>query len=140
MVNRRRLLSDAVIWYNAFDVELKNQILRWIQNDQLKREGIDADNNVIGYYSLTTSFINPVKKFNSHYTLDDKGDFFRSMFVEVLSDRIIIDASSNSFREMQDQEWYNDRILNLTNEHIQLLKKELKIEYIKAVRKVLLGN
>jgi len=140
LVRRRRLLVGAVVWFEAFDTDLKNQIIRWIQDDQLRPKGIDADGEVIGFYSLTTSFINPIKKFNSHYTLEDTGSFYRSMFVQVLSDRILIDASSESYEEMQDQDWFTDRILNLTDENIQLLKTELKQKYIKAVRRVLFGT
>ena len=112
LVRRRRRLVDSVIWYEAFDTNLKDQIIRWIQDDQLRPKGIDADGDVIGFYSLTTSFINPIKKFNTHYTLEDTGSFYRSMFIQVLSDRIRIDASSESYKEMQDQEWFTDRILN----------------------------
>lgn len=140
LVRRRRRLVDSVIWYEAFDTNLKDQIIRWIQDDQLRPKGIDADGDVIGFYSLTTSFINPIKKFNTHYTLEDTGSFYRSMFIQVLSDRIRIDASSESYKEMQDQEWFTDRILNLTDENIQKLKTDLKSAYIKAVRKVLFGN
>lgn len=140
MVRRRRLLSDSLIWYNSFDPTLKTFILNLIKEDQLRRKGIDADGDVIGFYSLTTSFINPKKKFNTHYTLEDSGDFFRSMFVQVLSDRILIEANSESYREMQDQDWFTDRILNLTDGNIQLLKEQLKPKYIEAVKKVLFGN
>ncbi len=140
IVRRRRLLSDSLIWYNSFDPTLKTFILNLVKEDQLRRKGIDADGNVIGFYSLTTSFINPKKKFNTHYTLDDSGDFFRSMFVQVLIDRILIEANSESYREMQDQDWFTDRILNLTDGNIQLLKEQLKPKYIEAVKKVLFGN
>ena len=140
IVRRRRLLSESVIWFNAFDTDLKNTILNWIREDQLRAKGIDADGDVIGFYSLTTSFINPAKNFNTHYTLEDSGSFYKSMFVKVFSDRILIDANSESYTEMQDQDWFTDRILNLTDEHIQLLKGEIKQKYIEAVRKVLLGN
>jgi len=140
LVARRRLLSDAVIWYESIDGSIKQQILNWIRKDQLTDRGVDADNDVIGYYSITTSFINPIKKFNTHFTLDDTGSFYKSMFVQVLSDRILIEANSESYREMQDQDWFTDRILNLTDENIQLLKAELKTKYIEAVRRVLLGT
>ena len=140
MVNRRRLLSESLIWFNTFDSNLKNTILNWIRNDQLKAKGVDADGDVIGYYSLTTSFINNRKKFNTHYTLEDTGDFYRSMFVQVLSDRILIDANSNSYREMQDQDWFTDRILNLTDGNLQLLKEEVRESYIEAIRNALFGN
>ena len=140
MMRRRRLLSESVVWFNAFDTNLKNFMLDLIRENKLRQKGIDADGDVIGFYSITTSFINPKKTFNTHYTLDDSGDFFKSMFVQVFSDRVMAEATSNSFREMQDQDWYNERILDWTNESIQRIKEKLLPHYIEAVRKVLLGN
>lgn len=140
MVRRRRLLSDSLVWFNAFDTDLKRQIVEWITQDQLKEKGIDADGDVIGYYSQVTEFINPTKKFNTHYTLYDTGSFYRSIFIQVLSDRIVPNATSETYRKMQDKDWFTDRILNLTDENIQLLKMELKDKYIAAVRKVLFAD
>jgi len=139
MVRRRRLLSYALIWYEAFDSDLKKQILNWIQRDQLTKFGIDADGDVIGYYSGVTASINPSKKFNTHFTLDDTGSFYQSMFVQVLSDRILIEAGSDTYRKMQKKDWFTDRILNLTDENLRKLKAEIKEKYIQAVRKILLG-
>ena len=140
MLKRGRLLHDSVVWFEAFDTDLKQTILDWIREDQLRSKGIDADGNVIGYYSLTTSLIDPSKPFNTHYTLDDKGDFFRSMFVTVFKDRIVIDANSDSFTEMKEQDWYTDRILGLTDEHIKKLKEEVKTKYIEIARRILFGG
>jgi len=140
IARRRRLLSESVVWFNAFDANLKRKILDWIRDDQLTRQGVDADGDVIGTYSLTTSFINPLKKFNTHFTLDDTGGFYKSMFLQVFADRIVPSANSETYRKMQDQDWYSERILNLTGENIKLLKEEIKGKYIEAVRKVLFGN
>ncbi len=103
LVNRRRLLSDAVIWYESFDVNMKQFMIDLVQTDQLRSRGVDADGDVIGFYSALTASINPIKKFNTHYTLEDTGDFFRSMYIQVLSDRVLIEANSQSFNEMQEQ-------------------------------------
>ena len=140
LVRRRRLLSDSVIWFDSFDVGLKNKILDWIRLDQLKSKGIDADGDVIGFYSSVTASIDPIKKFNTPYTLDDTGSFYRSMFLLVLADRIVPSANSETYRKMQDKDWFTDRILNLTDENLQKLKAEIKIKYIQAVRKALLGT
>ena len=140
MMRRRLLLSESLVWVNAFDSNLKLKILEWIRDDQLTQRGVDSDGDIIGFYSLTTSFINPRKSFNTHFTLNDTGDFYRSMFVKVFIDRILIDANSNSFSEMTQQEWFTDKILGLTDGNIELLRIEVKESYIKAIRKVLLGN
>lgn len=140
IVRRRRLLSDSLIWFESFDVQMKNFMIELIRKDQLTDRGVDGDNDVIGYYSLTTSFIDPIKKFNTHYTLDDEGNFYKSIFIQVLRDRVFADANSNSFKEMQDQDWYNERILDWTDENIQKIKEEIKPKYIKAIRRVLFGT
>lgn len=140
LVKRRRLLSDSLIWFELFDPTMKQFMIDLVQRDQLKDKGIDADGDVIGFYSALTASINPIKKFNTHYTLEDTGDFYRSMFIQVLSDRVLIEANSQSFNEMQDQDWYSDRILNWTSENIQKIKEELKPKYIAAVKKALFGN
>ena len=140
MMRRRLLLSESLVWVNAFDSNLKLKILEWIRDDQLTQRGVDSDGDIIGFYSLTTSFINPRKSFNTHFTLNDTGDFYRSMFVKVFIDRILIDANSNSFSEMTQQEWFTDKILGLTDGNIELLRIEVKESYIKAIRKALLRD
>jgi len=132
-------LSESLVWFDTFDVSLRTKILNWIKQDQLTQQGVDSDGDVIGYYSLTTSFINPKKEFNTPFSLDNEGNFYRSMFMTVFLDRIVVDANSNSFNEMTQQEWFTDKILGLTDENIQKLKIEVKDSYIKHVRKVLLG-
>lgn len=137
VIKRRRLLSDAVAWYDTFDTQLKVQVLDWIRKDQLLAKGIDATGEVIGYYSLATSLINPKKRFNTHFTLYDEGDFFRSMFVQVLATELRISANSPSFTEMKLQDWYNENILNLTEENLAKLKAKVRQSYIEQVRAVL---
>lgn len=112
-------------------------ILDMIRDDQLKAEGVDANDEVIGFYSWTTSRLNPKKRFNTPYTLDDTGSFYKSMFVQVLVDRLIIDANSGTFTEMQEQEWWRDDILGLTDENLQKLIEEVKQSYIDYARRIL---
>lgn len=142
MLARRRLLSDALLWFEqvARSQPLKAQVLDWIKTDQLLRRGVDGTGQVIGYYSLTTSLINPQKAFNTPFTLFDKGYFFRSMFVQVTRDAIDVDARSASFTEMQQQAWFTDKILDLTNENFEKLKGEIKTLYIAAIKEILLVN
>jgi hypothetical protein len=140
MMRRRLLLSESLVWVNTFDSNLKLKILDWIRDDQLTQRGVDSDGDIIGLYSLTTSFINPRKSFNTHFTLNDTGDFYRSMFVKVFLDRILIDANSNSFSEMTQQEWFTDKILGLTDGNIELLRIEVKKGYTEAIRKALLRD
>ena len=136
LLRRRRLISDAVIWFDTFDVSMKVKILDMIREDQLRSKGIDGTGEVIGYYSLTTSLINPLKRFNTHYTLYDTGAFFRSMFVTVLADRLQIDAESNKGDEDLFEK-FGTKIIALTDENFERLKKDVRQKYIEAVRSAL---
>lgn len=139
LLRRERLLSEAVLWYNIFDTNLKKQILNWVRIDQLTNKGIDKDGDIIGYYSPVTEMINPKKKAGEPYTLNDTGAFYESMYVEVLKDSIIINANpikgdDNLFFK------YGNGIIGLTNENIQKLTIEVKKRYIKEIKKTLLRN
>lgn len=139
MLRRGRLFSEAVVWFDAFNPALKKQILDWIRNDQLRAKGVDGEGNVIGYYSFATSLINPEKKFNTHYTLEDTGAFFRSMFVKVLRDRIEINADA----EKDDGnlfEKYGTQIIKLTDENFEKLKAEIRKHYITEARNLIYGH
>jgi len=139
LLRRRLLLSEALTWIKAFDPVNKRIILDLVREDQLRRKGIDGDGKVIGYYSLTTSFINPLKKFNTHYTLYDTGEFFKSMYIRVLADRIEIEADSNKGDEDLFIK-YGNEIVKLTDENKELVAEIIRKEYRKIVRKTLFGN
>ena len=117
--------------------EIKTQIADWIKNDQLRNQGVDGDGNVIGYYSYVTSRINPSKEFNSPYTLEDTGEFYRSILVVVYLDSILINADS---QKMEDQEWWSNKILELTDENIENLREKYKQRAQDYARNVLLGR
>ena len=99
------------------------------------KKGIDGTDQVIGYYSRLTSLINPKKKFNSPFTLFDTGDFYRSMYVRVLQNAIIIEADT---QKMEEQSWFTDKILTLTDENLAILQIKVRESYIKQF-KTLLG-
>lgn len=131
-------LNDALVWIETFsNAQLKQQILDWIRNDQLTEKGVNADGEVIGYYSFVTSLINPEKVFNTPYTLDDTGDFYRSMMVITLVDALIIRADTE---KMEDKEWFTTRIIELTDENIQNLRTIYKKKLQDYARNVLLGR
>ena len=131
-------LNDSFIWMSTMsNQQVKAKILYWIQQDQLTEQGVDGEGETIGFYSRTTSFINPKKKFNTHYTLFDTGDFYRSMVIVVLKNAILINADS---QKMEDREWWRNEILELTDENIQKLREAYKVEVQNYVRDVLLGR
>jgi len=85
VLKRFRLLTSTVLWFYSMDQKTQKKILDWIRNDQLQK-GLDEDNDVIGLYSEWTEKINPEKVAGTPYTLEDTGEFYRSLFVTVFND------------------------------------------------------
>jgi hypothetical protein len=138
MLRKHRQLSEAVAWLEAFTPQMKREILDWIRKDQLTDKGIDSDGRVIGTYSYVTEIISRGRKQQgAHYTLDDTGALYRSMYVTVLREAIEINADDG---KIKDQNWYTTKIIGLTDENTQKLIAEVKKRYITIFRKVLFGN
>ena len=89
ILNRaNNLLFMKTIWIKVFsDVEFKNKILDWIRQDQLFKQGIDEDGDIIGTYSEFTEMINPSKVAGTPYTLFDTGEFCCDSTQSVQPDR-----------------------------------------------------
>jgi len=142
LLQRTKLLLDYKrIWYIVFqDKVLQNQILFWIQQDQLFKEGVNEDNDVIGTYSQFTQMINPEKVAGEHYTLFDSGDFYRSMLITVGFGTLLIDADTV---KMESENWWRDndikkdKILGLTDENKTKLAQKLTFAYRKAIKEIL---
>jgi hypothetical protein len=141
LLNRARTLHTTSLWHEVFkDGVLKRQVLQWIQQDQLFEQGIDEDGDIIGTYSEFTELINPEKVAGTHFTLFDTGEFYRSMFVVVLSDSIVIEADpvkiddngekTNLFYE------YGEGIVGLTDENKQKLAEEIAIRFQIAITRL----
>jgi len=137
LVNRAKNLSDAVAWYTTFNPKTKEDILNLIRQDQLFDEGIDSTGKVIGFYSYLTQQINPEKRAGDPYTLKDSGMLYASMYINVLAKSILIDGDDT---KIQDQEWYSENIIGLTDENFQKLIQTVKEGYIKEARRVLFGT
>ena len=119
-VKRAKLLSEGKVWIETFrnDTAFLRQMLELIRQDQLKERGVDEDGNVIGYYSFVTSLINPQKRFNTHYTLEDPGELYRSLFIAVTGTYFELNWDDE---KIQDQDWYSERILGDTEENIDTI-------------------
>jgi len=142
LLNRARTLHIQSIWFKVFsDVDLKKRMLKWIQEDQLMKEGIDENGNIIGTYSEITEKINPQKIAGSHYTLFDTGEFYRSMFIVVLSDSFVIDADPIKIDENGEKtnlfEEYGEGIIGLTDESKQKLVLEVTRRFRIELEKIL---
>ncbi len=133
------MLTDSLVWFDTFarNQGLKNQILDWIRKDQLTGKGVDGNDEIIGLYSFVTELINPEKEHGTPFTLDDTGDFYRSMFIITLADALIIDAD---FEKMLDQTWWRDQILELTEENLEKLREIYKENVIRYGKRILLTN
>lgn len=127
-------LSDAEAWEESISNELKRKILNdWIQEDQLFKQGIDGDGEIIGLYSVATEIISRGrKKAGEKFNLYDTGDFYRSMEIIVLGDSFTIEADTE---KMEDQNWYSEEILNLTDENFEKLVYEIKNSYREYARR-----
>ena len=136
-LRRGKLLSDAVAWFEAFTPKNKNEILDLIREDQLREKGIDGDGDIIGFYSFATELITGgAKQQGDHYTLDDTGAFFRSMFIRVLSDSFTINADGQKEDDNLFDK-YGKEIIKPTDESIDKIKKIVRRAYIAYVRRVL---
>ena len=142
-LKRAKKISEDKIWKKSFDAKLRKQILDWIRNDQLQK-GIDEDGDIMGLYSEWTEMMNPEKVAGTPYTLYDTGEFYKSLFVDVLSDYFLVDGDGLKTDEDGKTtdlfKWLGDGIVGLTDANKDKLAEELKIKYIENVRKILQIN
>ena len=141
VLKRTKTIFESAVWFGSFDLELKTKILDWIRNDQLQK-GIDENDEIMGLYSQWTEMINPEKKAGTPYTLYDTGEFYKSLFIDVLTEFFVIDGDPLK----KDEEtgvvtdlfkWLGEGIVGLNEENKEKLVEELKIKYIEYVRKIL---
>ena len=120
--------STAWMWTFLTDRNLKADIISLIQKNQLEDKGVDEDGEVIGYYSALTEQISKGKKQQGeHFTLNDSGEFFKSFYITVLKDSFVVNAD---YVKMQDQDWWSENILGLTDESIEVVKERIKEGFI----------
>jgi hypothetical protein len=141
ILNRARTLHTTSLWFEVFkDGVLKRQVLQWIQQDQLFKHGVDEDGDIIGTYSEFTELINPEKVAGSHYTLFDTGEFYRSMYVVVLSDSIVIEADPVKINEDGEKTnlfyEYGEGIVGLTDENKEKLAQEVATRFQIAITRL----
>ena len=139
-VEAEKLLTDALVWFDTFNTQdkLSKLILGWIKKDQLFDKGVDSNDKNIGFYSFVTEVISGGRKEQGdHYTLDDTGEFKQTMVVIVLSNALVIKADTE---KMEDQAWWRDEILGLTDENMQKLRDEYRENVINYGKRVLAGR
>ena len=128
VLKRFRLLTSTVLWFYSMDQKTQKKILDWIRNDQLQK-GLDEDNDVIGLYSEWTEKINPEKVAGTPYTLEDTGEFYRSLFVTVFNDVFEIDGEAQKSPTDNLFTKYGDGIVGLNSQS----KEKLRLEIINRI-------
>lgn len=140
LLNRGAMLSDAVAWFDFFTSQNKEFILDLIRIKQLKEQGIDKDGDIIGRYSFATEWITKGRKQEGDpYTLEDTGEFYKSMFISVYTDLFEVNADA----EKEDTNLFEDYgtgIVGLTEQNKSILIEKLRQHYINYARKILLGT
>lgn len=142
VLNKLRTLRTQDIWHKVFmDKTLSNMILEMIQQDQLFKEGVDEDGDIIGLYSEWTEMLNPEKVAGTPYTLFDTGAFYESMKIVVLNDSFVVEAQPIKIDEDGKKtnlfEKYGEGIIGLTDENKEKLAVEIKQRFINEVNKLL---
>jgi len=128
VLKRFRLLTSTVLWFYSMDQKTQKKILDWIRNDQLQK-GLDEDNDVIGLYSEWTEKINPEKVAGTPYTLEDTGEFYRSLFVTVFNDVFEIDGEAQKSPTDNLFTKYGNGIVGLNSQS----KEKLRLEIINRI-------
>lgn len=141
MLRRARRISDVVFWYETFsDAKTRDEIIDWIRIEQLQKRGVNADNEVIGLYSYATELISGgAKQEGTPYTLEDTGEFYRSMYMVILKDAIVFEAdpikgNDNLFAK------YGSNIVNLNQSNREKLRTLVKDKYIGQLKEILYGT
>ena len=137
LFRKGRILSEAQAWFEAFTPTNKRVILDLIREDQLRSKGVDGNDEVIGFYSFATEIASGGKKEQGdHFTLNDTGDFYRSMFIRVLSDRFTVNANGQKDDDNLFDK-YGDEIIQFTDENLDKIKSIIRKSYINYVRRIL---
>ena len=143
------LLEKAVkiqhneVWKTVFtDDEFDKFILDLIRIKQLFDEGIDETGNVIGYYSYMTELLSGGEKIEgTPYTLNDTGEFYKSMNLDVQSDFFTIDADplkrDSGGNETNLFTKYGEGIIGLTDENKEILAEEVKERFRNELKRLL---
>jgi len=112
--------------------------------EQLFKEGVDSQGNVIGTYSFATEFITDgLKKAGDPFTLKDTGAFYDSFRVRVRNGIITITADPIKTNEAGETEniyekFGNFHIEGLTEQNLEVVRKFCLEYFQNYYRKLLL--
>lgn len=146
--NTKALKVDAIFVRIVKESEVKKLIIKLNKIEQLFKQGIDAEGDVIGEYSAYTEFVNKGRTFSIEGTsrtkkagnpiiLYDSGDFYRSFKVKVYKDGFTITSNDDINGTILSQK-FGEKIMGLTDESIGTLTQEIKPKFILEVKKAIL--
>ncbi len=142
MLQSAAKLDDAQAWLNSVTPELQQQYIeKWIKGDQLFKQGVDEDGDVLGVYSVTTQILSGGKKrAGTNYTFFDSGQFYSSIFSRLTREMLIVDGD---FEKMKQNNWWTEnnlnenKILGLTDENLDKFIFKVSEGYANYARRIL---
>jgi len=138
-LKRGKLLKELDMWYKSFNEATKEQMISWLQS-QLTDKGTDGRGVIIGNYSYATELISKGRKQQGdHFTLNDTGNFYRSMQVYIGDSLFEINGDGKK-EEDNLYKKYGEYITTLDQENIERLRQLIRPKFIEYVRKILLIN
>jgi hypothetical protein len=145
VLNRYRNLKEEYLWRKVFnDAKFREWTLDLIRQDQLFKQGIDGDGDIIGTYSEYTEMMNPEKVAGTPFTLFDTGDFYKSFVLYIYKNYIEVDANPIKINDKGEKEnifWkYGENIIALTDESLEKLRTEFLIRFKKELKELLYLN
>jgi hypothetical protein len=147
--NVKNLESNKILVSIWFDKSVQDFILDLNRLNQLFKSGVDANNELLGYYSPATEWITKGKSYQygglsskktsaDHITLYDTGMFYKSFRVKVYKDGFIVYANSIVDDGSDLTEIYGQDIIGLTNESTQELYNKILPLVVQNIRETIL--
>tara|TARA_R110002012_G_scaffold213813_1_gene384906 strand:- start:49 stop:513 length:465 start_codon:yes stop_codon:yes gene_type:complete len=134
-------INHKTMWLRAANVESVKRLVKVLNQNQL-RQSKDSLNNPLfsvynnsGVYSIATASLNPSKQAGAPYTLNDTGEFYKSIVVSVFIDGIRIEADPTKSNTNLYEE-YGKNIIGLTDENIETVSELIILHYRRETRKV----
>lgn len=145
VLNRYRNLKEEYLWRKVFnDAKFREWTLDLIRQDQLFKQGIDGDGDIIGTYSEYTEMMNPEKVAGTPFTLFDTGEFYKSFVLYIYKNYIEVDANPIKINDKGEKEnlfWkYGENIIALTGESLDKLRTEFLFRFTKELKELLYLN
>jgi len=135
LLNNVKRLDESSILITVYDNKgVRDFIIDLNRIGQLFKKGVDANEDIIGRYSVTTESLNSSKKAGTPYTLKDNGDFYATFKIKTNEKGDFV-ISANTIKEDNDLLDYSKDILGLTKPSLNELIKEILPAFIKQTRR-----